>query len=795
MSTEIEDRLVNRLHKLLKTDFWIEFMRAIAKEFEYLEADIEYKKNFNVISEQNSDRLLQIASKFGYDPNLVLFNDEDYLREEVRSITYRIKNKSTLNGYLIAFKKSGLDGQLFSIFYDGMKLIRDIDFDTTLEELGLHIGGTPFLGVTPTIYPAYFLNLTIGLDDDLELDSDPTWYLDQGLVKKSTQHLAIEYKSDKLYTLEGEEYMFLPDYCFYLHQEVNYNRETTTIPHPGVNISFITDQTGYFNSNNRSSDYTIDILKTQTAITNTYRSKLQEIEEVILDDGRELDETITWSLDQVASQSSIDPTTFFYLVAGDGLKKGQLDFNIGRLYDEKTIHYGFDEYLTDNVYDSSLNTYDATVDGDFDRITGIIGKTVNFDGATSVSADTSTIIVSNDPKTLQFWIKVDSVTSGLYYIINHEYISCWIDQSTDKFHVSITGGSGTEAFSIDFTPDNLEHIVHIELDTDTSLCNLFLDTVLEFSQDITAIGVVTGTYPLHIGFDGTTNYFTGLIDDFLSVERIFNDEEKTYIYENKLGQLKRLSNIVYRDELSVNQIYSNDDYFVIQGIISGNTIKNRYLAIADGFSTTYSGDVQSTAIIAGTVKITYTDFVDVSKTLTDDGTGNLLNDFAVGTIDYSTGDYSFTTLREYTILKENSLEGVIVSENYDTKSNVKPYSVAIEYNIAGTTYIATDDGVGNITGTSIDSASIDYETGIITLNFSVPTDDYIIWTSYTYIKEDLIKENTEITVEFGVNRDIEITEIGIENNNRELLIYSTTPPFKMGTTDCHIGVQFFIAKT
>lgn len=798
-TTDITKRLNNRLNKLLKNDFWAQFMEALAEEIVNLEDDLLLKEQFNQIDNVGYERLLQIADKFGYTPNLILDNSIDNLRQEVKSITYRIKNKSTLNGYLLPFKMISMLGQTFSVFYDGVKLIRDINYEATLLNFGTLVNGEAFTDVVPVLYPSHLLNQSIALDDGLVLDAEDQWYLDLGLVKRTTQHLAVEYKAYQLYTEEegGEEFLILPEYYNYLCNSVLYNKESTTSPHCGINLNMITDQSGYFNSNNRNSDYTIDEIKLKTSITNTYRSKLISLEEIFLDEGRELDETITWNLDQEAGTiSEIEPSTFFYVTAGTGLRKGQLDFNLGRPYDLRTIHYGFDEYSGDDCIDSSRNEYDAKVNGTVDRIEGIIGKTVDFDGSTSVDSVSDSIIVSEENKTIQLWIKIPDYGSGIYYIFNHEYLEAWIDQDNYTFNVKITGTSGNETATISsYSSDNQEHIIHIEVDILNTALNVFQDTVLETTQDISTIGTIADSYSLNIGWNGTDSYFNGLIDDFISIEKILTDEEKTYIYENKLGTLKHLSNIVYREELSVNEVFSNEDYFFINTVITSNTVKNRFIAFGDSSTQTFTGNLKQTDIKEGTLIFSYFDAFGDKFTAYDNGQGEIFGEKAVGVIDYDTGDFSLTTKREYTVIKDNSTEGAYTSVSYNTNNNVKPSSVAIDYMINGTTYIGTDDGAGNITGTDIDTGTINYETGIISLTFNQDTDDQPIWTSYVYIKEDTLATNTELTASFSVNHDLEISEIGIENDNKELLVYSTNPSFKFGTNQSHIGVQLIIAKT
>lgn len=52
----------------------------------------------------------------------------------------------------------------------------------------------------------------------------------------------------------------------------------------------------------------------------------------------------------------------------------------------------------------------------------------------------------------------------------------------------------------------------------------------------------------------------------------------------------------------------------------------------------------------------------------------------------------------------------------------KPNSVSIVYTIGGTQYTATDDGSGNITGTHISSATIDYPTNAVDITFDTAPD-------------------------------------------------------------------------
>ena len=82
--------------------------------------------------------------------------------------------------------------------------------------------------------------------------------------------------------------------------------------------------------------------------------------------------------------------------------------------------------------------------------------------------------------------------------------------------------------------------------------------------------------------------------------------------------------------------------------------------------------------------------------------------------------------------QENSVTGEVIGTGDGSTTSfsatlantpVEPKSLTVHYTIGGTAYTGTDDGEGNITGTDIDSGTINYDTGEVSLTFSTAPDD------------------------------------------------------------------------
>lgn len=120
------------------------------------------------------------------------------------------------------------------------------------------------------------------------------------------------------------------------------------------------------------------------------------------------------------------------------------------------------------------------------------------------------------------------------------------------------------------------------------------------------------------------------------------------------------------------------------------------------------------------------------------------------------------------------------------RTAIQRNSVIFSYSISAVPYEAFDDGEGNIIGETVSSGTINYETGDVTINFSSSFDSELT-SQYTY--NSLYKNNNagfELT---------KVTEVGLLDENDDLIAYATFPPIEYDDNKFHTSYQFYIKKT
>jgi hypothetical protein len=201
----------NLISPLTNDNFWSQFLHAFSYELENQRKKYEsIKDNYNIYSNEK-DGVIRISNTFGYDPNLVINNTLNMAIKESESIPYRIKRKTTYDGYYMILQQNGLYGEIFNYYYDNYKLIKAIDYVSTVDNLKNSDHYSPFYGVSPLKnYSSVMNNSVICLDylkdgnpeyDDnhirrYSLDQtsyNPCWRLDKQYTRIPTKHLGIEY--------------------------------------------------------------------------------------------------------------------------------------------------------------------------------------------------------------------------------------------------------------------------------------------------------------------------------------------------------------------------------------------------------------------------------------------------------------------------------------------------------------------------------------------------------------------------------------------------------------------------
>ena len=153
---------------------------------------------------------------------------------------------------------------------------------------------------------------------------------------------------------------------------------------------------------------------------------------------------------------------------------------------------------------------------------------------------------------------------------------------------------------------------------------------------------------------------------------------------------------------------------------------------------------QSITLVAGNIKGT------------DDGAGNLTGaGISSGTINYATGEISVTfATPPYDLHITNASlgtgDGALTSFSGTAFTPVKSKSVQI----VADKIVAHDDGSGNLSGTGVQSGSVDYATGAMNITFTTaPNQGISVLASYDYNNQGIIPgSNTPILIDYTFDR-------------------------------------------
>lgn len=213
MSQEIINKTLqnNLLSPLTVDPLWSQFLHAFSYEIDNLRTRFGNIKNSYDIYNNDKDGVVRIAETFGYEPNLVINNSQYMAIKETESIPYKIKRKTTYDGYYMILQQNAQLGEVFSYYYDNKKLVKALDYKKTVNNLTNSNHYTPFYGVEPIKNFSSIINTDVITLDYREngvvvydtnnvriysLDQEsynPYWRLDKSYTKIPTKHLGIEY--------------------------------------------------------------------------------------------------------------------------------------------------------------------------------------------------------------------------------------------------------------------------------------------------------------------------------------------------------------------------------------------------------------------------------------------------------------------------------------------------------------------------------------------------------------------------------------------------------------------------
>ena len=682
MSNDMEDVLVtslkNKLLSVLKLDdMWPQFMEVIGKELALQRAKIEKKKALFDVNAQLEDGLLDIAEMFGYTPNLIL--DQSLLmgKKEVESIPFRIRNKTTYDGYYVNFKQINREGDIYNYYWSGTKLVKATIYQEILDKLNEVNPTKPFVSIYPDKnFSVVSSNIAFRLDETPPMCLDTPvgnkmWELDNDIIIIPTKHLGIEYY---LTQMLDENYLINSDYFYYMEKGVEYTRRVPIIPHIGVQLTSIMMENSGYDFFNVGNAYSVPDLRMRCGTTIQYNRFFVRLEPFNLDNNppQELDQLNMWTLDMTYSILN-RPTTkdFFYISCGNDslLLPDEAHKNI---FDIASIVLFYTFGDNDNSYDIkdySLNEHNATITGETKKIKGIIGKTADFNGSTFVKSDEK-ILITQSLFSFGFWFKANNIESynsnGIQYLIDFEFMSCWYVYSEEKLYYTF----GTLSGFFDL-PHNQASQIIFEVENSVSALRIYLDKELVVTEDISGESI-SGTYYITVGADSNGEHcLKALIDSVWLLNKLLSQDEKDYIYDEKLSIITHLGNQLACYSLDeYHETIEDDVWLLIQSHVEANDVTSEFGFFADPLKTQFKGQLNFYPIMSDYFELTIINGAGEEVILTADDSGKLYiketNEYISGEIDFKTGEYTIN--RQTTKYRTQKLIG---STTYNIQEIIK----------------------------------------------------------------------------------------------------------------------------
>lgn len=793
-----------KLNPPLRFDKWKQFMEVWADE---LDAQWDYivdeKTNWNNIYEQDEEGVIRICDKFGYTTNnIALTNAQytsgealEYLIREAELVPYRIKYKSTYLGYDLCFKQISELGEVYNFYWANTKLVQALNWDDIFTYAGTHDFTKPFLNITADKNFSASNIKEAKLDVGNVLDDETAWTLDKDSFIVPTNHLGVTFIADTLAQKAGDttNYSILATYLHYLKNGAWYNRKIVDTPHIGLSIATMINQNGAYDFFNEALDYTVPALELKSSVTYAFNFNYsQSFTKIYLDTSETLDDPSVWSLnnEKRTTGGTFSSDSIVYASCGSGIKEQLKTSQLSLFTTDRFIaNYSFDNKLED-LTDFSISDITTTLYGTIKKVKGSLGRTVNYDGSTYVIAER--VNLSNSNIGFNFWFNPnDNGEEDLVLLSIDTILEITYNASNEELNIKLN--STDNITSLD------SNLHYINLNLDTNDLTLFIDSV-EIATYTLSSGF-TGTYDIYLGTNSSfTNYYEGTLEFLNIMIDPYSQSEIEEIYNNQLTIITSCETPLYRTELNDKEKVLNDAESIL-GIntwLKANTISDELGFIKEAGVETYIFNCDYQNILATSFNISIIENVSatVQETIsvTDDGGGTLSGDNVSGTIDYTLGEITFNLYRDFEIINDVLFSGE-VSDYISNIGNgeVETESFRLSYYISGNQYVATDNGLGVITGLFINSGTIDYITGDVNIVFDQATDDdQNGLLSYNYRKSADIDTGQQADIEYQLEENINITEIAFENEDKEALMYMTFPEMEVYDYENYIAPTMFL---
>jgi len=303
----MENYLNKKLPINMKNQLWIDFFDCLQEEFLLIKTEIEKKKFLYDIDNMDYERMLEIVNLFKIPFNVSVDNRESFLREEIKSLPFRLKNKATLKIFRSFIKRMERRGDVYIYFFDGERLTKST---YPMLKSSSSIQPRQVYYIESNINSTGFIEKQIKLDEGRKLDEDETWKIDNALVKKVTKHLALEIFLDELFFsgLDGSApnaggypsvglapsktlppsktlsptpriaYLIAKEYFEYIETNANAFRKVSDVVRVGCQLNAFADNSRFFNSETNL-DFTIQKIRLN-AVTTDFMLNVSSVDDI-----------------------------------------------------------------------------------------------------------------------------------------------------------------------------------------------------------------------------------------------------------------------------------------------------------------------------------------------------------------------------------------------------------------------------------------------------------------------------------------------------------------------------------
>jgi len=265
-----ELRIEKRIPPSLKGTIYEAMAAAIAEEASDYRKKIRHEKqSLWDASEMDRERLIQISKTFDVPFTASLDDTEEFVRQEVLAIPFKIKFKGTATLYKSFFLAANRIGQIFIYYFQSASnaLIRHAK--DPIVDLPVVPPGETFTYYSLNDFSG-FIEEQQYLDTGLLLDiGEPLWTLDTKDTQITSNHIGLEYVIDRIITKivngKEKEYLMTAEYLNFISVNMEYGRRAKEVPRVGSQLSIQTDLSGTYDSFAPGECYTMPSIKVKAA--------------------------------------------------------------------------------------------------------------------------------------------------------------------------------------------------------------------------------------------------------------------------------------------------------------------------------------------------------------------------------------------------------------------------------------------------------------------------------------------------------------------------------------------------